>query len=123
MRSKLYTIFSSWKFYVKERSLLKMYLKESNEASDPSLMSTLELRENCARISDPKSILRESMSSASAMTPFRSAGGLGGGDRIFNRIDGMILNAQSPSFSGGADVNNKMNHHTVTQADEHENIL
>ncbi len=99
---------------MKERNLLKMYLKESNEASDPSLMSTLELRENCARISDPRSILRESMSSASAMTPFRSAGGIGGGDRIFNRIDGMILNAQSPSFSGGADNSKKINHHTVT---------
>ncbi len=110
---------------MKERSLLKMYLKESNAASDPSLMSTLELRESCARISDPRSIMRESISSASAMTPFRSAGGVSGGDRIFNRIDGMILNAQSPSFSGGAkDKSSFTNHHTVVvPVDEHENML
>ncbi len=29
-RSKLYSIFSSWKFYSKEKVLLKKYLRESN---------------------------------------------------------------------------------------------
>jgi len=30
MRSKLYSVFSSWKLYAKEKVLLKKYLKESN---------------------------------------------------------------------------------------------
>ena len=55
VRSKLYAIFSAWKFYIKERTLLKMYLKESNIMQDPSLMSTIELKENYARISGPRS--------------------------------------------------------------------
>ena len=40
-RSKLYEIFSSWKLYTRERSLLKRYLKESN-LSDRYLHSSRE---------------------------------------------------------------------------------
>jgi hypothetical protein len=69
-RSKLYAIFSAWKFYIKERSLLKMYLRECN-GLDPSLMSTGELKENYARASSNTKgagIFAESVSSG---TPFR----------------------------------------------------
>jgi hypothetical protein len=45
-RSKKYAIFSAWKFYVKERILLKRYLVECGEASlDMSDMSTPKMRE------------------------------------------------------------------------------
>jgi len=51
-----------------------MYLKESNIMKDPSLMSTIELKENYARISHPKSFFGESISSEGfSATPFRSA--------------------------------------------------
>ena len=42
-RSKLYAIISAWKFYTKERVLLKKYLKECN-ISDSNLMSTQDMR-------------------------------------------------------------------------------
>lgn len=109
VRSKLYTIFSAWKFYIKERTLLKMYLRESNIMQDPDLMSTIELKDNYARISQPRSIFGESLSSETANTPFRTGSVLGGGDRnALNRIDGMILNMQSPQFNRGVSDSAKM---------------
>ena len=85
VRSKLYAIFSAWKFYIKERTLLKMYLQESNIMKDPSLMSTLELKENYARVSNPKSIFGESISSEGLSgTPFRSAVDQ---HRVFTNLD------------------------------------
>jgi hypothetical protein len=77
-RSKLYAMFSGWKFYIKERSLLKMYLRECNVLSDPSLMSTGELKENYARVSNVKSIFGESLSSGHN-TPY-----LQSGNRVLN---------------------------------------
>ena len=45
-RSRLYSIFSAWKFYTKERNLLKRYLFECGETiGDVSQMSTIELRD------------------------------------------------------------------------------
>lgn len=66
-------MFSGWKFYIKERSLLKMYLRECNVLSDPSLMSTGELKENYARVSNVKSIFGESLSSGHN-TPYLQSG-------------------------------------------------
>ena len=41
-RSKMYSIFSAWKFYTKERSLLKRYLFECGESiGEVSQMTTL----------------------------------------------------------------------------------
>lgn len=40
-----------------------MYLRECNVLSDPSLMSTGELKENYARVSNVKSMFGESLSS------------------------------------------------------------
>lgn len=41
----MYNIFSAWKFYSKERSLLKRYLFECGESIDNvSQMTTMELR-------------------------------------------------------------------------------
>jgi hypothetical protein len=81
-RSKLYAIFSAWKFYIKERSLLKKYLRESNIMGvDPSLMSTTELKENYARATNTKSpIFGESLSSNGS--PYRSEDN--NNHRIFN---------------------------------------
>ena len=77
-RSKLYAIFSAWKFYIKERSLLKMYLRECNGlVGNPSLMSTGELKENYARVSNVKSMFGESLSSGGG-TPY-----LGSAERAF----------------------------------------
>ena len=42
----MYALFSAWKFYTKERSLLKKYLNECNQTGsssnllDPNMMST-----------------------------------------------------------------------------------
>lgn len=45
-RSRMYSIFSAWKFYTKERSLLKRYLFECGESiGDVSAMTTLQLRD------------------------------------------------------------------------------
>jgi len=45
-RSRMYNIFSAWKFYSKERSLLKRYLFEcGGSIDDVSQMTTMELRE------------------------------------------------------------------------------
>jgi len=42
----MYSLFSAWKFYTKERSLLKRYLFECGESiGDVSQMTTLQLRE------------------------------------------------------------------------------
>ena len=55
IRSKLYSVFSAWKFYTKERVLLKKYLFECGESiTDMSLMTTLEMRETAARVGDEK---------------------------------------------------------------------
>ena len=46
IRSRMYSLFSAWKFYTKERSLLKRYLFECGESiGDVSQMTTLQLRE------------------------------------------------------------------------------
>jgi hypothetical protein len=43
-RSTLFTVFSGWKFYTKERSLLKKYLFECGESiGDMSMLTTLEV--------------------------------------------------------------------------------
>lgn len=45
-RSKLYSLFSNWKFYAKERSLLKKYLIQCGESpTNMSLMSTGLMRD------------------------------------------------------------------------------
>lgn len=60
----MYAIFSAWKFYIKERGLLKKYLKEySGLEKEPSLMSTIELKENFAKVSNAKRMFGDSMSS------------------------------------------------------------
>ena len=46
IRSRMYSIFSAWKFYTKERVLLKKYLFECGESiTDMSMMTTVEMRE------------------------------------------------------------------------------
>lgn len=54
----MYALFSAWKFYTKERVLLKKYLTECN-VIDPNinnnLMSTSKMRENVAKCSTVKS--------------------------------------------------------------------
>lgn len=45
-RSRMYSVFSGWKFYTKERTLLKRYLFECGESiGDVSMMTTVELRD------------------------------------------------------------------------------
>ena len=57
MRSKMYSIFSAWKFYVKERVLLKKYLFECGDSiDDMSLMSTVEMRNNAAKVSSERKV-------------------------------------------------------------------
>jgi hypothetical protein len=64
-RSKLYAVLSAWKFYTKERVLLKKYLKECNSVVDPNMLSTAEMRENVAKFSNVKSNFCESLTSGS----------------------------------------------------------
>jgi hypothetical protein len=73
-----------------------MYLRECNGLqADPSLMSTGELKENYARVSNSKSIFAESLSSG---TPFRRRIGAFADDRIaLSPIEGAIN--MSPHFS------------------------
>ena len=41
-RSRMYSVFSGWKFYTKERTLLKRYLFECGESiGDVSMMTTM----------------------------------------------------------------------------------
>ena len=55
VRSKMYSVFSAWKFYTKERVLLKKYLFECGESiTDMSLMTTVEMREQAAKVSSDK---------------------------------------------------------------------
>ena len=57
MRSKVYSVFSAWKFYAKERVLLKKYLFECGESIDEmSLMSTVEMRNNAAKVSSERKV-------------------------------------------------------------------
>ena len=85
----MYAIFSSWKFYTKERGLLKKYLKECNIIADPNMMSTIELKENAQRFSNlKKSNYCESLSSG---TPFTST------DRVLNS-NSHALNSASPNI-------------------------
>ena len=57
MRSKVYSVFSAWKFYAKERVLLKKYLFECGDSiDDMSLMSTVEMRNNAAKVSSERKI-------------------------------------------------------------------
>ena len=45
-RSRMYSIFSAWKFYTKERTLLKRFLIECGQSiGDLSCMTTMQLRE------------------------------------------------------------------------------
>ena len=42
----MYSVYSAWKFYTKERTLLKRYLFECGETiGEISMMSTVELRD------------------------------------------------------------------------------
>ena len=51
IRSRMYTLFSAWKFYTKERVLLKRYLVECGQKDlDMSLMSTVEMRQTAEMI-------------------------------------------------------------------------
>ena len=51
IRSRMYTLFSAWKFYTKERILLKRYLVECGQKDlDMSLMSTVEMRQTAEMI-------------------------------------------------------------------------
>jgi len=55
IRSRMYTIFSAWKFYTKERVLLKRYLVECGQKDlDMSLMSTVEMRQTAEMINSSK---------------------------------------------------------------------
>jgi hypothetical protein len=75
----MYAIFSAWKFYIKERGLLKKYLRECSGVleKEPSLMSTVELKENFARVSNARSMFGESLSSAG--TPYLRGQSASGG--------------------------------------------
>lgn len=42
----MYTVFSAWKFYTKERVLLKKYLDECGDVEDTNLLSTIQMREH-----------------------------------------------------------------------------
>ena len=47
----MYTLFSAWKFYTKERILLKRYLVECGQKDlDMSLMSTVEMRQTAEMV-------------------------------------------------------------------------
>ena len=51
----MYSIFSAWKFYAKERVLLKKYLFECGESiTDMSLMSTVEMRNTAAKVNSER---------------------------------------------------------------------
>lgn len=51
MRSRMYTVYSAWKFYTKERVLLKKYLLEcGRDATDMSLMTTVEMKESADKM-------------------------------------------------------------------------
>jgi len=46
----MFQVFSGWKFYTKERSLLKKYLVEFGQSQvDMSLMTTIEMRDKADR--------------------------------------------------------------------------
>ena len=64
-RSRMYSVFAAWKFYTKERSLLKKYLFECGETiNDVTQMSTVELREVVDKHKSEQSnmsLLRKSM--------------------------------------------------------------
>lgn len=51
-KSRLYSIFSAWKFYTKEKILLKKYLNECGESvGDTSQMTTINMREVAKKVS------------------------------------------------------------------------
>ena len=57
IRSTLYTVFSAWKFYTKERVLLKKYLFECGESiGDVSLMTTIEVKDSVRRLVNDSSL-------------------------------------------------------------------
>jgi len=50
-RSKMHSIFTGWKFWAKERSLLKKYLIECGKSvSDMSMMTTVEMRNHADKL-------------------------------------------------------------------------
>jgi hypothetical protein len=85
----LYTVLSAWKFYTKERVLLKKYLTECNGVN-PQLLSTAEMRENVSRLSGLKSNFCESLSSG---TPFMSA------ERRVLNTNNKVSNSKKSNYS------------------------
>jgi len=68
----MYTLFSAWKFYTKERVLLKKYLRECGEdPDDMSMLTTLDLRKNAEKMGEA-SARTSSMQGMSQL--FRSGG-------------------------------------------------
>ncbi|CDW90710.1 UNKNOWN [Stylonychia lemnae] len=103
-RSKMYAIYSAWKFYTKERVLLKKYLLECNggvmiqsQNIDPNMMSTQEMRDNVTRFSNLQSNFGESMSSGA---PYNS----NSQERKVLGQNANILNFASPQFSKAASI-------------------
>eukprot|EP00347_Sterkiella_histriomuscorum_P015932 403355136 len=121
-RSKMYSMFSAWKFYTKERVLLKKYLQECNmggvalqgyqsgvssnitqkKAVDPNLMSTQEMRENVARFSNLQSDFCDGMSQG---TPFVTST-----ERKILGLNPNIINSASPNNYGNrsSSANNRI---------------
>lgn len=98
-RSRMYAIFSAWKFYTKEKVLLRKYLSECNMQTgnnnniDPNMMTTQEMRDNVARFSAVKSNYCESLSSG---TPF-----VGSTDRILTPNAHILNSAATPQTAYG----------------------
>ena len=88
----MYSIFSAWKFYTKERVLLKKYLFECGESiTDMSLMTTVEMRDTAARVGSEKRA-----NSQGQLTQLRASSGM----RIENNSrDESSLNANSKSVT------------------------
>ena len=75
-RSRMYTIFSAWKFYAKERTLLKRYLFECGESiGDVSQMTTMQMREVADRKKEESKANHTDMSGSSLKAYAKPADG------------------------------------------------
>mmetsp|Transcript_6027 Transcript_6027/g.8145 ORF Transcript_6027/g.8145 Transcript_6027/m.8145 type:complete len:166 (-) Transcript_6027:141-638(-) len=64
----MYTIFSAWKFYAKERTLLKRYLFECGESiGDVSQMTTMQMREVAEKKKEESRVNHTEMSGNSSL--------------------------------------------------------
>lgn len=100
-KSTLYTVFSGWKFYAKERSLLKKYLFECGESiGDMSMLTTLEV---------DNSQIRKSLGNTSMEQPTSNASFSVEKSLLFNYRDNFFTNPSlDPRYRKAAELHESL---------------